>query len=273
MKILLMCFSATGNTAAIARVIAERLGESGCDVRISDITPESCRPEALDLSTYHAVVLGAPVHSARAPRLVREWLRTLDGQGKKCSMFFTYGGFGVLPAHHSTRQILREQNFVVVASAEFLSAHTFNMGGWKAAEERPDASDFEVARHYADAIYRRFTGEDDGILEELEHTEHTEEFLDAIEAFRFKVLTKLPSRDGQECSLCMACEESCPAGAMDAESGEAEGGRCIACLACVAICPERCLNINDMRAIWPMKLKKSNASVESINAKKSRLYL
>jgi hypothetical protein len=46
-------------------------------------------------------------------------------------MFFTYGGFGVHPTHYSTRQILKEQNFIVVSSAEFLGAHTFNLGGWR----------------------------------------------------------------------------------------------------------------------------------------------
>ena len=45
-------------------------------------------------------------------------MKTLEGQGKKCAMFFTYGGFGVHPTHYSTRQILENQNFVVVSSAE-----------------------------------------------------------------------------------------------------------------------------------------------------------
>jgi flavodoxin/NAD-dependent dihydropyrimidine dehydrogenase PreA subunit len=272
MKVLILYFSATGNTGKIAKVIEERFKESGCDVSVADITSESSRQEKIDLEPYQAVVFGAPIHSSRAPRVVREWLRTLEGHGKKCSMFFTYGGFGVHPTHYSTRQILEEQNFVVVTSAEFLSAHTFNLGGWRAVEERPDTSDFDVAREYADKTYKRFTGEDDGVLGELKKTEHAEEYLDNIEAFRFKALTKLPSRDGEECSMCMTCEDTCPAGAMNAESGEAESGKCIACLACVANCPDVALKINDMRDIWSMKLKMGNATVESINAKKSILY-
>ena len=106
---------------------------------------------------------------------MREWLRTLNGQGKKCSMFFTYGGFGVHPTHYSTRQMLEEQHFHVVSSAEFLGAHTFNLGGWKAMKGRPDERDVAVAQECVERTYKRFTDEDESLLGELEKTEHPRE--------------------------------------------------------------------------------------------------
>ncbi|MFC1716984.1 EFR1 family ferrodoxin [Candidatus Poribacteria bacterium] len=273
MKILLMYFSATENTAKMAKVVKEGFMELGAEVDEYDITSHSDRQAEIDLKQYQAMVLGAPIHSRRAPKVVREWLRTLDGKGKKCSMFFTYGGFGAHPAHYSTRQILEEQGFAVVSSAEFLGKHTFNLGGWKALADRPDASDFHVAKEYVTKTHKRFTGEDTNTLGELEKTEHGEEQLDVFETFRFRVLTKLPTRDGEDCSMCMLCEESCPVGAMDAEAGQAEEGKCIACLRCVADCPDDALVINDMSDIWQLKLGKENATVESLNSKKSRIYL
>ena len=63
-----------------------------------------------------------------------------------------------------TRQILEEQNFIVVSSAEFLGAHTYNLGGHKAMEGHPDAIDLKMAKEFAQAAYKRFTGEDDGVL-------------------------------------------------------------------------------------------------------------
>lgn len=272
MKVLIAYFSATGNTGRIAKVIGERFTELGVDVSMSDITSSTSRQEKMDLEPYQAVVFGAPIHVCRAPRVVREWLSALDGQHKKCSMFFTYGGFGVHPTHYSTKQILEERNFIVVSSAEFLAAHTFNLGGWKAMEGRPDESDFAVARDYADLTCKRFAGEDDGVLGEMEKTEYSEEQLDGAEAHRFEVLTQLPTRGGEECSMCLLCEESCPAGAMDAEAGEADSGTCIACLACVANCPDSALKINDMRKIWPVKLEKEKVTEEGLKAKKSKIY-
>jgi len=272
-KLLLCYFSATGNTAKVARVIGDEFRQLGVEVETRDITPQAERSKKIDLEPYQGFVLGAPIFSWRAPRVVREWLRTLDGGGKKCSTFFTYGGFQVPPTHASTKQILEEQGFVVVSSAEFLGAHTFNLGGWKAAEGRPDESDFEVAKEYARATQKRFIGEDPGTLGEMEKTLHTEEQLDSIETFRFNILTQLPTRQGEECSLCMICEESCPTGAMSAEKGEAEEGKCIACLACVANCPEDALKINDMSDNWAFKLEMEEITEAGIQQKKSKIFL
>ena len=273
MRILIAFFSATGNTAKIAEVIGKCFEGLGADVEELDITPHGSREGGYDLESYDAVVFGAPIHSNRAPRLVREWLMTLNGGGKKCSTFFTYGGFTVHPTHYSTQQILKKRNFVPVSSAEFLGKHTFNLGGWKALPDRPDKSDFDVAEKFAKETYKRFTGEDDGVLGEMEKTDHTEEYLDEIEGVRFRAVTQLPTRGGEECSMCMECEELCPTGAMVAEVGEAEAGKCIVCLRCVDICPDEALKINDLSGIWPVKLQMENETEESIGNKKSRIYL
>ena len=273
MRVLILYFSATGNTARIATVIKEKFIELGTDVEVKDITPYSGRQENINLELYQAVIFGAPVHSCRAPRVVREWLRTLNGQGKKCSMFFTYGGFGVHPTHYTTKQILEKQNFIVVSSADFLGAHTFNLGGWRAMEGRPNQCDLDVAKEYAIKTYKRFAGEDLKILGELEKTEHTEEQLDSMEGLRFKVLTQLPTRGGDECSMCMICEELCPTEAIKADVGEAEKGKCIACLACMTNCHDNALKVNDMSKSWSSKLEMDNVTEESIKSQKSKIYL
>jgi flavodoxin/ferredoxin len=272
MNVLILYFSATGNTAKIAKVIEEKFKDEGVRVTISDITPLAERQTKIDFEPYQAVVFGAPTYSRRAPRVMREWLRTLDGQGKKCSMFFTYGGFGVHPSHHSTSEILKEQNFIVVSSAEFLGAHTFNLGGWRALEDRPNQLDYEVAKDYVELTCKRFMGEDDRILGDLEKTEYSEEQLDSAERLRFKKLTQLPTRAGEECGMWLECEELCPTGAMEAESGEADKEKCIACLACVLNCPEEALKINDMTNSWLLKLEKENVTEESIKEQKSKIY-
>jgi len=273
MNVLILHFSATGNTAKIATVVKERFAEAGAKVTASSITPYANRQKQIDLAPYDAIVFGSPVHSRRAPRVVREWLRTIDGQGKKCSMFFTYGGFGVDPAPHSTREILEKQNFRVVSSAAFLGAHTFNLGGWKAMEGRPDERDFDVAKAYVEKTFKRFTGEDESLLGKLEKTEHSEEKLDSVEAVRFKVVTQLPTRGGEGCGMCLICEELCPTGAMVAESGEAEKGKCIVCLGCIANCPEDVLKINDTSPSWSFKLGKEKVTEEILGKQESAIYV
>ena len=103
--------------------------------------------------------------------------------------------------------------------------------------------------------------------------ESTEEQLDSAEKkSRFKVITQLPTRDGEECSLCLNCEELCPSGAMEAESGEADKEKCIACLACVSNCPEQVLEINDTSKSWSIKLDMEKVTEESIQEQKSKIY-
>lgn len=273
MKIGLIYFSATGNTARVAGVITESLEQAGMTVAEYDVTALAQRRKKIDIGFCDAFMFGFPVHSLRAPRVMREWLRTVDGQGKKCSMFFTYGGFLVHPAHHTTRQILTEQNFTVVSSAEIPGAHTFNHGGWRAFADRPNEADFSLVREYSLATLERFAGRDPDILGDLDEGRFSEKELDDFESLRFRIITKLPTRDGKECCLCRACEEFCPTGAMDAETGRAAADSCIACLRCVAICPQRVLTVNDTRETWKFKLEMSKTTEEKLNMQQGKIYL
>jgi len=208
-KILIVIFSATGNTAKMAEVIQEELKQLGADIEKKDITSYDDRKDPLDLTPYHAVIFGFPIYARRAPRIVREWLDTLDGQGKLCATFFTYGGFTVPPTHFSTREILKNRGLDLVSSAEFLAKHTFNIGGWSAMENRPNESDFGVARKFAKQTYKRFAGEDPGRPDEFDKSELRQEELDEGEKMPFLAITQLPSRMGADCSLCMKRKMYC----------------------------------------------------------------
>ncbi len=273
LNLALIYFSATDNTRTMAGIIKGELEARGCDVAMYDITTPAERRLAMDFSTYDAVLFGFPIHSLRAPRIVREWLQGLDGREKKCAMFFTFGGFLVHPAHESTRVLLNQTGFTVIASAEFPGAHTFNIGGWKALPDRPDKREAELAKQYADAVCKRFSGEDDGVLGEQDKSAFSDEQLDLFESYRFKVLSQLPTRNGSACSQCGICEESCPTGAMDAATGLADPQSCIACLRCVFSCPEQALQINDTHPSWEQKLTMGNTTESAINSKTGRIYL
>ncbi len=272
MKILITYFSATQNTEKIARHTGQTFTTLGAEVTMRDITPPENRVP-LNTNDFDCVVFGAPIHSWRAPRVVRDWMNTLEGKGKKAAMFFTYGGFGVHPCHYTTRKILEDANFTVVSSAEFPGAHTFNLGGWEAVADRPGEPDFAVAEEFARKTYRRFTGEDTGVPGEFEKTAFTDEFLDSIESYRFKALTQLPTREGRECTMCMVCGQKCPTGAMNPVTGEADSDTCIACLACVHHCQENALKINDMTGIWEAKLEMEKLTREDLDRKQSKIYL
>ncbi len=67
MKVLILYFSATGNTGKIAKVIEEKFKEEGVRVTMSDITPFGERQRKIDFGPYQAVVVGAPTVAACDP--------------------------------------------------------------------------------------------------------------------------------------------------------------------------------------------------------------
>lgn len=257
----------------MAQAVALKCSELGATITMSDITPLLSRRQPVEFSCYDAVIFGFPVHSLRAPRLVREWLSNIDGEGKRCALFFTYGGFSVHPAHHSTQQLLEQQNFRVVASAQFPGAHTFNLGGWNAFVNRPDKDDLDVACRYGAKIYNRLKGEDSHLLPTFDKGEYREKRLDQFESFRFNVVTQLPTRSGANCCLCRMCEQVCPTGVIDANSGEVIKQGCLACLACVAVCPDHVLQINDTTGSWEKKLQMGDITSFELNNQRAVLYV
>ena len=273
MNIAVVFFSATTNTRKMAEIISAEFQSKGVGAVLHDMTTPAARSAGVDLSSYDAVIFGLPVHSLRAPRLMRDWLATLDGNGMPCAMFFTFGGFTVHPAHHSTADILKKRNFTVVASAEFPGSHTYNLGGWMAFPDRPDDRERALARRYAEAVHRRFTKADAGTLSDLPQGPFSEEELTHFETLRFKMVSKLPARDGAECGQCGLCEEICPSGAMDHLTGKADPNTCIACLACVAACPENALVISSTKESWQPKLSMGKTTETELNSQTGKIYL
>ena len=272
MKILVAYFSPTSNTKTIATRIIKAFAENGAQVDEKDITSFSDRNGPLDFSQYDAVSFGFPIYVSRAPTIMREWLRTLDGGGIKASTFFTYGGMNNHPAHRSTRAILEGQNFQVVSSAEFLGVHTFNRVGWEAMEGRPDQSDLDTAKEYAVRTMKRFSGEDEDRPAEFPKGKADDNALDQMETGWMASIPQFPARRGDNCSLCMDCENLCPSGAINAETGEADRDKCILCLRCVDGCPDEVLEFCDQSQMFDAMLGMLSTTKEEIAEKQSKLF-
>ncbi|MBN1801843.1 MAG: EFR1 family ferrodoxin [Candidatus Lokiarchaeota archaeon] len=273
MKIAVIFFSATKNTAKMARFIIEQLKlfDKSNQINEVDVSSHSSRLRKLDVNNYDAIYFGFPIHALRAPEVVRKWLKTLEGKKKRCSVFFTYGGVDAGIAHSDMKHILDEQDFQLVSTAEFVSKHSYNLGGWNLAHNRPNEFDFEVARQYVKKTQNLFL--DNGFINlQFEKTRLPEPVLFKIkESLKKSILP--PSRKGSNCSLCNICEELCPTLAMDSKLGEADFEACIRCFRCFANCPENALKIGDLRRQLRLFEKVKKISSDDILTKESRFFI
>lgn len=112
-RILVACFSRTGNTRVIARQIRRAYGAELFDIQPAEAYPEDYeatvrqaerereagyRPPLAatvsNIAAYDAVFLGFPIWGTTAPSVIRSFLARHDLAGKTLVPFITHGGYG-----------------------------------------------------------------------------------------------------------------------------------------------------------------------------------
>jgi ferredoxin len=272
-KIALVYFSATNVTHTYAQVMEQALRDRGRSVRLFNVTAHARRQEALPLDDFEHFIFGFPVFADLAPSVINAWLPTLDGKGRRCAQFFTYGARTTGYAHFHTKLLLERAGFQVLFSAEFLGRHSFNVGGWRILPQRPDEQDFAVAREYVALALERFSQESPPIfhLQKPFAYNHVLASLAGQQKRTERAWTN-PVRVVEECSMCLDCETECPAGAFDADTGLSDPGRCIECMRCVYICPDQVLKADErMKDVYEGFLKDWHLTEEMMEAKKSKI--
>ena len=241
MKVGIVYFSATGNTAKIGEIISSKLKNLSIQAEIIDITSYNDRKATTSLTEYDAYIFGFPVWGSVIPPVCRDWLATVSGNDKWCATFFTYGGPTIGISHYHTKLLLNKQGFRVLSSAEFLGKHTFNVAkGFNFLPEKPNQNDFEVAKEFAVMLKELFSKKNNEEIV-IEKPENADKIMERIKEAKKTAKEWVPSRYGKDCSMCRTCEDSCPTRAFNADTGEADKLECISCMRCVTSCPDEAI--------------------------------
>jgi flavodoxin/NAD-dependent dihydropyrimidine dehydrogenase PreA subunit len=270
MKIGILYFSATGITKEYAKFIGNEIERTGEVVELINIFKKENR--IVNISKYDFCIFGFPVYNGRLPTVAESWLETIDGENKRCSMFFTYGGRALEWAHQVGYYLLQKSKFKVVLSAEFLGKHSFNVGkGWRLAEDRPNTEDYQIAKEFSLLSRDRFLNDD------IHWTFDLKDFIFESQDYQIKLPDPftifLPHRKRQECRMCFRCENECPVDAFSATTGIATNGVCILCMYCVKICPDQVIQIGNLTEIFKKFANRHNLAPEVVHRKKSKIIL
>ena len=272
-RIALVYFSATQVTHTYVQVISQALQAYGYAVETVNVTSHAARQEPLPVDDFSGFFFGFPVFSDFAPSVINDWLPTLDGKGKPCAQFLTYGARTTGYAHFHTRLLLEQAGFVPLLSAEFLGRHSFNVGGWRILPDRPDEGDFAVAREFAVLAMERFSQEvpEPLILQKPFGYDRALDWIKDRPRTSERRWTH-PGRTADTCSMCRDCETGCPTRAFDADSGLSDPATCIECMHCVAVCPDRVIAIDPrFENTYERFLAHWHLTEDLMRAKKSRL--
>jgi ferredoxin len=240
MKREIFVFSGTGNSLAVAKGLAEALGD--CEL----VSIPGALQGGNSAASVPSVGLVFPLYFFGLPRVVLEFLRKIDlGRVSYLFAVVTRGGSPGCAAH-LIRKTLSEKTkgltgpdggrVPALDSAFYLTFWTnFIVRYWAPSERRREA----IARR-ADAKLRRIAR----IVEAGEKRACREPFLLlALPRYR-RFLAGVNASDSRfyataRCSSCGLCERICPVSNIRMEGGKpAWLHRCELCLACLHFCPE-----------------------------------
>ncbi|MBN1312415.1 MAG: EFR1 family ferrodoxin [Anaerolineae bacterium] len=273
LKIAIVFFSATDVTRTYAKDIQEELHNRGCKAQLINVTTYASRQESLPVDDFDGFIFGFPVFGDFAPSVINEWLPMLDGKGKKCATFFTYGARTTGYAHFHTKLLLEEAGFRVQFTAEFLGRHSFNVAGWRVLPHRPDERDFVVAREFAALAIERFASDTSEVfrLQKPFRYDQTLELMKQQQKSAERGWTH-PVRAIEECQMCRLCETECPTQAFDADTGLSDPLTCIKCMHCIYICPDKALKVDErMKDAYNGFLNDCHLTEEMMDAKMSKI--
>lgn len=213
MKSAVICFSPTGGTEKIAKLIAAEL-----DAPIMDITVYSYD---LSFGPDDMLFFCFPVYGGRIPSPMYDRLKGFSGNGAAAVPVAVFGNRAVDDALLEMSDLCKKLGFVTVGGAEMVAPHSMSP---KIAADRPDARDISALKTF---------------LRTMSHRENLVE-VKMPGNYPYKKYEGVPFHPtaGFKCTGCGTCSAECPTGALDPEKPRIpDRKKCISCMRCVYVCP------------------------------------
>jgi flavodoxin/ferredoxin len=238
MRILIVYFSGTGNTARIAEDLQREFQAQNAQCEILPMEQVTQAKVSLDIQAWDLIGIGFPVHAMDAPQIVYDFLELLP-QCRKNYFLFKTAGSAFLQGG-STRRLREKLAFKGLRlSHEQLYVMPPNAFG--------TANQSKVDKRYYQSLelVKRSAGE---ILAGIKH--RVPEAPLAAACYAFAGLEKHGAAQAskrwqvnEDCNLCGLCAKQCPTENIRIEEGKITfGDSCLLCLRCWWNCPQRAIS-------------------------------
>ena len=179
-----------------------------------------------ELKSEDVAVVVMPVFAGRLPKTARERLSKIKGNDTPAIAVVNYGNAHVTDSLLELTDLLRENNFNVIAAASTVSHHSIFDG---VAVGRPDDSDLKKIDEFSGKCIKK-----------LESNESLESEIPGNRPYTdYKQLPFEISCDETLCAFCYDCVSICPEKAIPEDDPiETDLNSCSRCTACISICPE-----------------------------------
>lgn len=235
MNIRIDYYTGTGGSEKVAKVIAGELTKKECRVAVNRIV----RDKFIADDDFEYYVLVFAVHAFDAPLPPFEWVRKLDGLGRKCAVISVSGGGEIISNTACRRKIIKclsAQNFNVVYEDMVRMPNN-----WMSVPKREKCERIlkqypvkscEIANAIFEARQRRKSPLwIDILISALGNAEKS-----ATIKFGRGIRTM------DNCTGCGLCARRCGSSNIVVENGRAVvGDRCDMCLGCIYGCPHKAL--------------------------------
>ncbi|WP_405267282.1 4Fe-4S binding protein [Methanobrevibacter sp.] len=213
-------FSPSGTTKEVVDQLASTFSQDGDSYDLLNFNSDK------ELGSDDIAIVGMPVFAGRIPKTARQRLAKFKGENTPAIAVVNYGNAHVTDALLELVDLLKENNFNVIAAASTISHHSIFDG---VAVGRPDSADIEKIKEFGKRCQ-----------EKIESNESLEAEIPGNKPYvDYKKLPFEISCDEAICAFCYDCVSICPEKAIpDDDPVDTDLDLCSRCTACISICPE-----------------------------------
>lgn len=232
---MLMYFTGTGNSAYIAKKLA-----NACSEQLLFINDKIKAEDTRSLAVNGKLIFVLPTYSWRIPRIVETWIRAVDFIGVKEVYFIMHCGSGIGNAACYNKKLAADKGFKYMGTAQIIMPENY-IAMFKTPCKKEALSILSRAESVIEDLI-------DSIVNGKKLPDPPKNFYDPILSslvnkvfYAFFVKAKAFYAN-DFCISCGICEKLCPLNNIKLIDGKPHwASNCTHCMACISYCPSEAI--------------------------------